>query len=149
MKPELLETLLLDRALGELPPAVAALLDAHLAQSPAAARRAAELDATLQLARSAVAVPRETPRPLDLARLRHAHRAARATTRRAELLRLAACLALGLAGGWLARPARSLAARAPAVVVLAPPRPTDPATHFWSVARFAPETAQLQPQKNR
>ena len=151
MKPELLESLLLDRTLGELTPAVAALLEAHLAHDPVAARRAAEFDATLQLARASVALPRETPRqPLDLDRLRREQPAPRAAGRRMEMLRLAACLALGLAGGWLFRHPPSVPTpAAPVVVALAPNRPTDPATHFWSIARFAPEAAKLQSQKNR
>jgi anti-sigma factor RsiW len=149
MKPELLEPLLLDRALGELSPPVAALLDAHLARDPAAARRAAEFDATLQLARSAVAVPPEQPQPLDLERLRRAQPAPRRPSQRTEILRLAACLALGLAGGWLFRNANSTPiATAPVVVALAPTRPTDPATRFWSITRFAPEAAKLPSQKN-
>ena len=150
MKPELLDPLLRDRALGELSPAVAALLDAHLAQDPAATRRAAEFAETIRLARTAVASPLETPRrPLDLARLRRVHSATHAAPRRMEIFRLAACLALGLALGWLVRPAREVVARAPAVAALTPMRATDPATQFWSVARFAPETAKLQIQKRR
>lgn len=150
MKPELLESLLLDRALGELSPAVAALLDAHLANDPAAARRAAEFDSTLQLARAAVAVPSEPPRrPLDLERLRHAQTATRSAVRRMEILRLAACLALGLAGGWLFRAARTVQPSAPVAVAFAPARPSDPATHFWSISRFTPEAAKLQSQKKR
>jgi anti-sigma factor RsiW len=147
MKPELLETLLLDRALGELSPAVAALLDAHLAHDPAAARHAAELANTLQLARAAVAVPSEAPRrPLDVDRLRRAHHAVRATTRRREILRLAACLALGLVGGWLLRPARGSGAP-PVIIAIATPRATEPANHFWSVRHFAQDTATPSPEK--
>lgn len=147
MKPELLETLLLDRALGELPPAVAALLDAHLAHDPAAARRAAEFDATLQLARAAVAVPRETPRqPLDVERLRRAQRAARTAARRTEIFRLAACLALGLAGGWLFRAARTVEAPAP-VIAIAAPRAPETSNHFWSVSHFTNDAIKLTPEK--
>ena len=73
MKTETLEFLLIDRAMRELPPATAELLDEYLAQNPAAARSAEPVFATLELARQAVAVPREMPsRPLALAELRPA-----------------------------------------------------------------------------
>lgn len=148
MKPELLEPLLLDRALGELSPEVAALLDAHLAQNPAAARRAAEFADTLSLARAATATPPAAPhRPLDLTRVRQAHRAAHSiATRRFEILRLAACLALGLGLGWLARTstANSEFTSAPLASTpkISPPAPSPAAsssTSFWSVARLVAE----------
>lgn len=144
MKPEMLDPLLLDRALGELSPEVAALLDEHLAQNPAAARRASEFSSSIPLARAAVATPPATPRPLDVARLQSAS-AARGNIRPMELLRLAACLALGLTLGWLARPTPP--APAPIAVAALTPvtaRPTDPPTQFWSVARFAPEARRPQ-----
>jgi anti-sigma factor RsiW len=156
MKPEMLETLLLDRALGELPPEVAALLDAHLAQTPDAAIRAAEFADTLQLARTAVAAPRETPRALDLERLRRAHRAQHSATRRSEILRLAACLALGLGLGWLARtpsPHTVIAAATPrpvpVVSVPTPPPAAAPTTRFWSVARLIAEERAQSATENR
>ena len=148
MKPELLETLLLDRALGELAPEVAALLDAHLAQNPAAARHAAEFAATVEFARAVTAAPTEPPRrALDRDRLRRAQHAQISTARRTEMLRLAACLALGLGAGWFARPAPAPVAPPVTLLAITPPPPTDPATNFWSVARFAPATAKLRPQK--
>ena len=154
MKPELLETLLLDRALGELAPEVAALLDAHLAQHPDAAHRATELAATLSLAHTATATPAAAPhRPLDVTRLRHTYRAQHSATRPFELLRLAACLALGLGLGWLARtppPYVEIAAALPHHAPLAAPAPTPAAespTGFWSVARLVAEE-QAQPGSN-
>src|SRR5512140_2765872 len=56
MKPELLQSLLLDRALGELSPEATALLDEYLACHPDAARCASELDDTLAAARAATRV---------------------------------------------------------------------------------------------
>jgi hypothetical protein len=113
MNPENLETLLLDRALGELPPAVTELLDEYLTRNSDAARQADTLTATLQLARQAVAMPRETPpRPLALATLRQAQRTWRWRRLAWEALRLAACAVLGLALGWYghaSRPASALA----------------------------------------
>jgi anti-sigma factor RsiW len=144
MKPEILETLLLDRALGELSPEVAALLDAHLAQHPDAAHRAAEFAATLQLARAATAAPAGSPpRPLDLARLRQVQHAQQSASRRAEIFRLAACLALGLGLGWWVHVPQSnpdIAAALPsAPPAFASPRATNPPARFWSLARLAAE----------
>lgn len=141
MNLELLEPLLRDRALGELSPAVAALLDAHLASDPAAARRAAELADTIRVARTAAAIPLEPPRrPLDLARLHGQSAIPRTTGRRTEVLALAACLALGLAGGWLFRASRTVATP-PTVIAVVTPRATEPSGHFWSVSHFAPAAA--------
>ena len=140
MKPELLDSLLLDRALGELPPAVAALLEAHLALDPAAARRAAECTATVELATRAVAVPAATPPPaLDLERLRRSRFTVLAGLRRNELLAFAACLALGLGLGWFARPTPNPVS--PSLVALTSPAPAvtapaEPRSTFWSVSRL-------------
>ena len=113
MKPENLEILLLDRALGELPPAATELLDEYLTRNSDAARQADTLTATLQLARQAVALPRETlQRPLALDTLRRARQTQRWRGLTQEALRLAACAVLGLALGWYAhapRPAPMLA----------------------------------------
>jgi anti-sigma factor RsiW len=141
MNPEQLESLLIDRELGELPPAVVALLEAHLAQDPSAARQAADIQATLQLTRRAAARPSAPPqRPFDFAEVRRAHDRARAATLRTELYRLAACLALGLGVGWFARPspAPAIAAEHPSPhpVALALEAPGEPRSTFWSVARL-------------
>ena len=120
MKPENLEILLLDRALGELPPAVMELLDEHLTRNPGAARQADTLAATLRLARQAVAMPPETPpRPLAIDTLRQAQQTRRWRGLTWEALRLAACAVLGLTLGWYAhapRPAPA-AVRAQAFVL--------------------------------
>lgn len=151
MKPEMLESLLFDRALGELSPDICALLDAYLAQDAAGAVRAAELSDTLALARRAVhPAPGSNPRALDLARLRRERRAVRSAALRGEMLRLAACLVLGLGLGWLARPTRPSAAeraRVAAAPALPAARDTETRPHFWSVARFAPEAANFRPAK--
>ena len=78
MKTETLEMLLLDQAMGELRPEVAELLEAHLTRTPKAARQAAGLAATIQLARQATALTPEAPRrPLAVARLRKVQTAMR------------------------------------------------------------------------
>jgi anti-sigma factor RsiW len=149
MKIEILEPLLLDHALGELSPEVTALLEAYLAQNPEAAARARALNETLALARQAVAPAPETPRALDRARLRREQRFARSLAFRTELLRLAACLALGLGLGWFLA-ARRVPPAAPVAVAVAPLAPAvtvAPPVRFWSVTRFAPELVKTQPEK--
>lgn len=145
MNLDLLEPLLRDRALGELSPAVSALLDAHLAQDPAAARRAAEIAETVNVARAAVAAPQPAPRrALDLARLQDHRPVSRTTVRRTEVLALAACLTLGLGLGWWLRTARAPApAPSPAGLTrLVSAPPAEPAARFWSVSHFAPTAAK-------
>ena len=150
MKTENLETLLLDRALGELPPAVLELLDEHLTQNPDAAQQADTLTATLQLARQAVAMPPEAPpRPLAMGALRQAQREWRWRGLTQEVLRLAACAMLGLALGWYAhasRPAPELAQTShlePTTVGAVSVEPssggTAAAPRFWSLAKLQAE----------
>ena len=151
MNPEHLEALLTDRALGELPPEVAALLAAYLAQNPAAATRAAGLETTLRLARTAVATPREKPASLDLDRLRREQQAARFYSWGAHALRLAASLAVGVGVGWLLHPevkAPPSAVVASVVRFVPPQAPVTATTNFWSVTRFAPEPIPTQPGKS-
>jgi len=113
MKSENLETLFLDRALGELSPATRELLEEYLARNPAAARHADTLTATLQLARQAVALAPETPqRPLEMDTFRRARQTWRWRGLMRETLRLAACAVLGLALGWYAHAPRSTPALA-------------------------------------
>jgi anti-sigma factor RsiW len=138
MKPDTLEKLLLDRALGELSPEAEELLAAWCAEHPADAVAADALAATVALAREATAdhAPAPAlPRPTW-------HRAAWRPLP-AEILRLAACLALGLSLGWFALPRPPVAAEtvaAPGLVTVAAvdtaPRPSPSA--FWSIsARIA------------
>jgi anti-sigma factor RsiW len=147
MRPELLEPLLLDRALGELPPEVAALLDEHLARDPNSARQAAELDKTLMFARAVTRLDAEAPVPaLDAARLHDAARSEQAATRRSQWFRLAACLALGAIAGWLARPVPAptiVAAPAAAALAATTPRPlgATPAG-LWSRSRIVSEQSR-------
>ena len=121
MTPENLETLLLDRALGELPPAVLELLDEYLTRNPDAARQADVLTATLEFARQAVAMPQENPpRPLatDVLRRDQQMRRWRGLTR--EALRLAVCAVLGLTLGWYAHASHA----APVLAQTPRPEPT-------------------------
>ena len=150
MKPEDLEALLLDRALGELSPAVRELLDEYLMGNPDATRHADTLTATLQLARQAVALPPEMPqRPLEMDTLRRARQTWRWRRLKRETLRLAACAVLGLALGWYAHASRP----APVLAQTSRPEPADVRTipaeassggavaapRFWSLAKLQAE----------
>ena len=57
MKPDVLERLLMDSALGRLDPDVEALLADHLAGDPAAATQARELQSVVRLATDAIRTP--------------------------------------------------------------------------------------------
>ncbi len=160
MKPETLEALLLDRALGELSPEVAELLEAHLDHSPEAARQADRLAATVQQARQAVAARQEAPQlPLAVGRLQQEHRAQRQRAFVWELARLAACVVLGLTLGWYGRSAREapVVAAAPVATRLAPPvvvaaglPPSTASTKdFWSLAKLAAVQRERQPVESR
>jgi hypothetical protein len=146
MKTETLEALLIDRALGALPPEVDELIDAHLARDPEAARLADGLNATVRLARQAVAPQCAMPsRPLPFAQWRKRAMVQRWHARAWELSRLAAGVLLGLTLGWYARTGGG-----PLLVAAAPPpaRPVPPAavadqpgrtgsaTDFWALSSF-------------
>jgi anti-sigma factor RsiW len=144
MKPEILETLLLDRALGELAPPVAALLAEHLARDPAAARQAAVLAETLQLAhRAAAPSSGSAPRALPAAPwLRRAAWRARWRGHLFGLAQLAACLVLGIVLGRAIRPESPVTAEPrPSVIVSAPVSlaATGSQPKFWSLASRAAE----------
>ncbi len=146
MKTETLEALLVDRALGALPPEAGELLEAHLACDPEAARQAAGMEETIRLARQAVALPRPLPAPpLSCAQLRGKLKARRRRALAWELSRLAAAVLFGLTLGWHARnggaPSRA-AALAPhagpgrPAVVADHEKPLDSAGGFWALSRF-------------
>lgn len=101
MKPETLEALLLDRALGELPPETGELLDAYLAQNPAAADRAESYRATTALARQALAAGAPCRAATSAPSARVSPCPWRGVPSWTELSRLAACVALGGVIGWL------------------------------------------------
>ncbi|HUJ42136.1 MAG TPA: hypothetical protein VLW52_00890 [Opitutaceae bacterium] len=156
MKPETLDALLLDRAMGELPPEVAELLEAHLARHPEAARQAEKLASTLQLARQAMRIADELPRrSLAVTRLRQAQARWRRRSMAWGWARLAACVVIGLALGWqghalrqnpvtaVARPASAGAAPAIAATV---PRDTG---DFWSQASMVAAIKERAPAESR
>lgn len=98
MNPETLERLLLDRSLGVLSPDAAALLDAYLARDPDAFRRAAALDATVDLARQAMAddAPAGQLPPFPAERLQRTAVAFRRWRIIGRAAALAACIVLGV-----------------------------------------------------
>jgi len=139
MNPETLESLLLDRALGELSPPVTALLDEHLARDPAAARQAAGLAETLQLAhRAAIGSVQPEPRVLPVGPW--LHRAVGQARWRKNLLgltQLAACLVLGIVLGRAIRPESPVPVQSPPAVMGWAPVSLAAAgsqTKFWSLA---------------
>jgi anti-sigma factor RsiW len=135
MKPETLDALLLDRAIGELPAEVAELLETHLARDPDAARQAEKLAATIQLARQAVAMAPEQPRrPLAVERLRRVRTWQRRWSMTWGIARLAASVAIGLALGWYGR----VLVRGPGLVE--PAAITRAARAFAATARPEAET---------
>jgi len=141
MNPETLESLLLDRALGELSPPVAALLEEHLARDPAAARRAAALAETLHLARRSIADTTPTPALRSRTDLNWFRRAAWQARRQGNLIglaKLAACLVLGIILGRAISPEpTSPETTRLATIVAAPAATANPGSHpkFWSLAR--------------
>ena len=134
MKPEHLETLLLDHALNQLAPEVAELLEAHLATDPKAARRATALAATVALARETATAPREPAAPVSAAVWQRVQQTWRWRRAGLETLKVAASVAvgLGLAFLWHHRAptaAQEFAANEPLAVV-------KPAPAFWSSTRL-------------
>jgi anti-sigma factor RsiW len=146
MKAELLEALLIDRALGALSPEVGELLETHLARDPAAAEQAAGLSATVGLARRVMARPETQPtRSLPLARWRKQAVVQQRHARAWELTRLAAGLLLGLSLGWYGRPGGDgtglaehprPAEPAGLATVADHSGPVEPAKSFWALSGF-------------
>jgi anti-sigma factor RsiW len=156
MERDLLEKLLIDRHLGELPPDAAALLDEYLALRPEAAANAGRIGATLDLARDALGSLE--PRAADsLPRLRPSGRAGRIgrapAGQHVPLLRpvaLAACLVLAfLLGRRMSLPPAGVAERPPVEFAAGGGAAiAAPAGEFWSVRQWR-ETAAAQPSPRR
>jgi len=147
MKPETLDALLIDRALGALSPEVDELLESYLVRNPDAVRQAGSLASVVQLARTAVGGPVESTGfspPMD--RVRKALRAQRRRAFRWELGKLAACLLLGLGVGLVSRSGGGTdPGRDPAEAAVRPPIAAAEAAivsggrnGFWSLANLAP-----------
>lgn len=144
MKTTTLDSLLLDRALGELSPEIGELLDAYLAQAPDDAARARRWSLTAQIARTAEAIDAPA-KPLPPWRAPHQRPRWMAPR---ELLRLAACLvlggfagwSLGVGGAWFVPGTRSMPS-SPVANVAKATTSRDPgrreSAEFWSIAAFA------------
>ncbi len=90
MKPDILERLMMDRALGRLDPDTEVLLADYLANDPAAATQAHELQETVQLATKVMRRPAPTVKiPTQIHRLVWRHRAE-------QVLALAASFVIGV-----------------------------------------------------
>lgn len=133
MNSETLETLLIDRALGQLSPEVEVLLGERLATDPAAARIAEQLRETVALAAAALPNPaQKLPLPPPTVAL-HAPR------RTPQLLALAASFVAGAGIAVLAVRSAAPPREAPAAGAPVPAaRPLDPSVRalpFWSKER--------------
>jgi hypothetical protein len=147
MKNDVLEMLLLDRAMGEMNDETRELLEAYLVLNPQASRLAAEMDATLVRTRQALKCPPERVRPSSLHSMESVALKVRTRHRTALGLQLAACIAIGLALGFvLRRPSASPETRA--VTISAPMEPaesaaTEPGAGFWESARQASDKTSI------
>ena len=141
MKPESLEGLLIDRALGELSPEVAELLNAYLSANPRAAKKATAWTETWRLARNAMASDVDARRQ-PLPKLKpHGRNSWNWRVRRTELLRLAACLIIGVTAGWGLFAAQ--VERVPESAVATQP------SEFWSVNRLKEVYSRPSARKHR
>jgi len=146
MKPETLEALLIDRAMGELPAEVAELLDAHLIGHPEAALQAGRLATTLQLARQAVAVAEEQPRRSPpVASMRQAQARQRRWSLAWGFARLAACAVFGLAVGWYGHARRP----SPIIVAASQRESTSDTMGFWSQSSLVATLRERQLAESR
>ncbi len=155
MKPETLESLLIDRSLNELEPEVSELLEAYLQQNLAAAEKAAQFQTTVNLAREvavsqveqAASLFNRRTGSLPVREERPSGLAARSTWRDflfpfPELARGVAFLALGLALGlavsslWKVPPAVTGNVPTPIAVAQLEP-PAHAAAQFWSLSTVA------------
>jgi anti-sigma factor RsiW len=143
MNAEILETLLIDRALGQLSPEVEALLAEHLMADPEAARAAAELSETVTLAEIALQRPaRRLELPPPAVAMFPPRRILRVLALAASFVAGAGVALLALRGT-VPRPEASLApASAPSPAAVQAPSArrveTDPAVRalpFWSKER--------------
>jgi hypothetical protein len=142
MKSENIELLVLDRALGQLPPETAELLDEYLRQNPVAAERAIALGETVGLARGALRIGDAVVADGQPSGWARARRTARWHALAGQGWKLAACVALGLVLGRSLRPPGrapvSVASSISAVQSRASgPGALNPAAAFWIAERRA------------
>jgi hypothetical protein len=154
MKQEILDRLLIDRALEALTPDVAALLDAYLEQEPQQAPAAEEFRTAVRLARLAAPPAPAVPLPpLKLAPMPEARPARLDLWRAWWPAELAAAFVLGIGlTFWAVRhtePAPTRIESRPRMAALAASEPATPSA-FWSLERLAslePKVAAPRPPR--
>jgi anti-sigma factor RsiW len=142
MNPEALDRLLIDRAVGELPPDTSALLEAYLQTDPDASKQAVQLEKTMRLAKKAL-----TPSPEPALPVPAFNRPLRVVEDKSAPVRLlpqwaygmAACFISGLAVGWfMIHPPAKPSPRETFVAARVAPLAAAPAeSGFWSVSRLS------------
>jgi anti-sigma factor RsiW len=140
MKPEILERLLIDRALGALAPDVAALLEEHLEKEPQQEATGREISDTVRLAKLSLGRRRQVPLPpLKWVPLALAENAApRAAYRYArQLAQVAAAFVLGIGlAFWMFPRTDRAVPRAMADRLMAEAKGADTASSLWSLKRL-------------
>jgi anti-sigma factor RsiW len=141
MDPDALDRLLMDRALGALPPDVATLVEAYVERDAAAAARARGFDTAASAARRVLKQDLVAPLPpfpaAQMQRLEQVRRQVRYLRNTAAL---AAAIVLGFAlGAVFLHGSHAALPSAPAVVSIQGIRPSPPTTSaggFWSSERL-------------
>ena len=138
MNDEILERLVLDRALDALPEDVEALLDDYLANNPAHAARLLQMEETVSLAKTAMKPPhalklpplKVTPLPIDHPKHNNARRFLRP-------LQMAAAFILGIGlSSILLRHTAPMPPAPATVMASAESKPQASASSFWSAERL-------------
>lgn len=155
MKAEILERLLMDRALGALPADVECLLAAYLVDRPETSRPSEEIRQTVDLARLALVGARpaahEPLPPLAFAAAAPPGKRHRTLAILVRGAALAACLLIGVGlGGVLFSPSGGRTSPPVEVEVVRPaagpdgPAGGSAAAHFWSVRRLYEQSLQAK-----
>lgn len=144
MDREVLERLLMDRALGALTPDVAAVLDAYVAMDAAAAARAREFDAAALAARQVLGPAMAEVPPFPAVRLARIDRTRRQLVLIRNVAGLAAAIVLGVVvGAWGFKPVAPFAG--PGVVQATSRTVAAESGGFWSRERWLAAAQAARP----
>lgn len=144
MDREVLERLLMDRALGALTPDVVAVLDAYVAVDAAAAARAREFDAATLAARQVLGPAMAEVPPFPAVRLARIDRTRRQLVLVRNVAGLAAAIVLGvMVGAWGFRRAGPVAG--PTAVKASPQTAEVENGGFWSRDRWLAAAQAARP----